>query len=274
MNPLLSTKKSSVKKFRPGLEEPAFRVYHDHSPADVLLVCDHASNQIPQLFQQLGVNEENLRRHIAFDIGAANVATKLADRLHATLITSGFSRLLIDPNRFPEDPNCIPDSSDGTPIPGNRNLSSEDQDYRYQHFFHPYHQAISAQLEHFYSQFIVPIVISIHSFTPVMGGIQRPWHVGVLWDKDNRIASPLLAALRCESGLHVGDNKPYHAKEPVGYTMEWHIERAGLPHALLEIRQDLIADEGGASEWAERLAHAFQPIISNMSLRYHRNTIP
>lgn len=261
----------SVNKNHSDHQDPVFEVYHKQSRADVLLVCDHASNFIPRQHQQLGVNPENLRRHIAYDIGAVGVARKLADCLQATLVASRFSRLLIDPNRFPDDPGSIPEYSDGTPIPGNQGLSRADRDYRYQHFFLPYHQTIASQLKRLLTTSIVPMVISVHSFTPVMDGIQRPWHVGVLWDKDNRVAAPLLAALRCESGLNVGDNKPYHAKEPVGYTMEWHIERAGLPHALLEIRQDLIADENGALEWAERLARALEDIIPDTSLRYQRN---
>jgi len=254
-------------------QTPAFRVYPGHSEAEVLLVCDHASNRIPAQFRQLGVNDENLRRHIAYDIGAASVATKLAECLQATLVVSTFSRLLVDPNRFPDDPGSIPDCSDGTPIPGNHGLSAAQKHSRIQHFFQPYHQAISAQLEQFHALAIAPLVISIHSFTPVMGGIRRPWHVGVLWDNDDRVAGPLLATLRREPGLHVGDNKPYHAKEPVGYTMEMHIERAGLPHALLEIRQDLITDEGGASEWAERLANALAPIIPDTTSHDPRNTL-
>jgi len=253
--------------------EHAYEFLRGSEHSDVLLVCDHASNRIPIEFNQLAVNEENMRRHIAYDIGAASVARKLAKRLQAPLVLAGFSRLLVDPNRFPEDPGSIPDCSDGTVIPGNRDLSDAEREHRYQRFFYPYHQTVDTQLKYFQSRSIVPLVISVHSFTPVMGGIQRPWHVGVLWDKDDRVAKPLLASLRHETSLHVGDNKPYHAKEPVGYTMEWHIERAGLPHALLEIRQDLIADEGGASEWAERLANALEPIIPDPSLRYQRSAL-
>ncbi len=247
----------------------AFELCRGSEHADVLLICDHASNRIPKEFNQLAVNEENLRRHIAYDIGAASVARKLAKQLQAPLVLAGFSRLLVDPNRFPEDPSCIPDCSDGTIIPGNQSLSDSARKSRFTRFFDPYHAAVDKQLEDFRSRSIVPLVISVHSFTPVMGGIQRPWHVGVLWDEDQRVAGPLLTALRRENGLHVGNNKPYHAKEPVGYTMEWHIQRTGLPHALLEIRQDLISDEGGAREWAKRLACALQLIIPDASLRYH-----
>ena len=230
--------------------------------APLLITCDHASLKIPRALGDMGVPPAQLREHIGWDIGAAEVTRRLAARLDAPALLTGFSRLVVDCNRRPEDPSSIPAVSDGVAVPGNAGLSAADRARRMEALFLPYHRAIGERLDAFLATGTVPALVSIHSFTPVMNGTARPWHIGILWDRDPRIALPLLAALRAEAGLVVGDNEPYSAREPVGYTMREHGVARGFPHAAIELRQDLVGDEEGATAWAERLARALGPIVA------------
>ncbi len=228
----------------------------------MLLTCDHASCAVPRALDRLGLPEAGLRQHIGWDIGAAVVARLLARALDAPGVFTGYSRLVIDCNRDPGDPTSIPAISDGVDVPGNRDLSPEARAARRAACFDPYHAAIAARLDALLAAGIVPALLSIHSFTPAMNGIARPWHVGILWDRDARIPVPLLAALRAEHGIIVGDNEPYSAREPAGYTVRHHAVARGLPHVAIELRQDLIASDDGAAAWAARLAAALRPILA------------
>ncbi len=231
--------------------------------APLLLVCDHASNRVPAALGGLGLPGERLREHIAVDIGAAAVTRLLAPALGAAAILASYSRLVIDCNRALDDPSSIPSLSDGIAIPGNRELSDAARDARRAEIFAPYHAAIARRLA---AAATVPALISIHSFTPVMRGVVRPWHIGVLWADDPRIAAPLLAALSAEAALVVGDNLPYSAREPRGYTVSHHAHAPGFPHVAIELRQDLVADEAGVREWAQRLARVLDPILADQTL--------
>jgi len=173
---------------------------------------------------------------------------------------------VIDCNRPPDDPSSIPLESDGVAIPGNAALSPVARHLRRSTLFDPYHDALEARIAAHLARGIAPAVISVHSFTPEMKGRKRPWHVGVLWDEDGRLAQPLLAALRSEPGLVVGDNEPYSAREPAGYTQRHHAHSRGLPHVAIELRQDLVAAESGAAAWAERLARMLKPILARREL--------
>ncbi len=230
--------------------------------APVLLVCDHASRRVPRALDGLALPSARLEEHIGWDIGAAAVTRLLAPLLGAAAVLCGYSRLVIDCNRDLADPSSIASASDGVVVPGNRDLSPEARVLRRDEIFAPYHAAITARLDRIRKAGHGPAVISIHSFTPVMQGFARPWHVGILWDDDPRIAVPLLAALRTEPGLTVGDNQPYSARDPVGYTVEHHAQRRGLAHVAIELRQDLIAADAGARDWAERLARVLKPILA------------
>jgi predicted N-formylglutamate amidohydrolase len=230
--------------------------------APVVLVCDHASNIVPRALSTLGLPRERLEEHIGWDIGAAAVTRLLAPMLDAAAVLCGYSRLVMDCNRDPTDPSSIPEKSDGVAIPGNRGLSPEARTARREDIFAPYHAAIEARLDRIRETGHMPAVISIHSFTPVMKGFARPWHVGILWDDDPRLAVPLMRALGEEPGLVVGDNQPYSARDPVGYTVEHHAQIKGLAHVAIELRQDLIAADAGAREWAERLARSLSPILA------------
>ncbi len=236
--------------------------------APVLITCDHASRRVPKSLRNLGLDAESLKLHIGWDIGAAEVSRGLACRLDAPGILAGYSRLVIDCNRDLDDPTSMPTVSDGVPVPGNKDLSPAAKAQRVEALFKPYHRAVETALERFATRGVHPAVLSIHSFTPVMGGSQRPWHIGILWDKDPRMAVPMLAALRREAGLVVGDNEPYSAREPAGFTVRTHAEKRGLPHLNVEIRQDLLASDAGTAEWADRLTRVLTPILEDPAL-YH-----
>ena len=247
-------------------DPPALEFCHEAGEASVLLTCDHASRAVPHALGNLGLAEDVLARHIGWDIGAAEVTRRLAPLLDAPAILAGFSRLVIDCNRKPEDASSIPRESDDVAIPGNARLSEADRRARREAIFDPYHAAIATWIAAKRKRSIAPAVISVHSFTPAMKGVERPWHVGVLWDGQGRIAVPLLNALQVEPGLIVGDNQPYSAREPHGYTQRHHAFEQGLPHVAIELRQDLVADDKGAAEWAERLARVLKPILAEPHL--------
>ena len=247
-------------------EAAAVELCHAAGNAPVLLACDHASRAVPRSLGNLGLPDAVIARHIGWDIGAAAVTRYLARLLDAPALLAGYSRLVIDCNRDPEDSTSIPKESDGIAIPGNVALSSAARAARRTAVFEPYHAAITAQLAAIQCRGPAPALLSIHSFTPAMQGRRRPWHVGVLWDGDGRIALPLLDALRAEPDLLVGDNEPYSAREPAGYTQRYHAHAHGLPHVAIELRQDLIAGEDGAVAWAERLARALTPILDRRDL--------
>jgi predicted N-formylglutamate amidohydrolase len=247
-------------------DPPAVELCHESGGQPVILTCDHASLAVPRKLGRLGLDEVTIAQHIDWDIGAAAVTRRLAPTLDAPAILGGYSRLVIDCNRHPADPSSIATISDGVPIPGNAGLSEAERAARGEAIFAPFHAAIAARIAAWQQRDLAPALISIHSFTPEMNGVARPWHIGVLWDEDGRIALPLLAALRAERGLVVGDNEPYSARDPVGYTQRHHGCERGLPHVAIELRQDLIAEEVGAAVWAERLSRALRPILARRDL--------
>lgn len=249
----------------PG-DPPAVEFFRAEGKAPVLLTCDHASRRVPHRLRSLGLDAATLAQHIGWDIGAAAVTRALAERLDAPAILAGYSRLVVDCNRALEDPTSIPAVSDGIAVPGNRDLAPEMRAGRVDALFRPYHAAIEQALDAFAQRGVHPAVLSIHSFTPMMNGIARPWHVGILWDKDPRIPVPVLAALRADPAIVVGDNEPYSAREPAGYTVRTHAVGRGLPHLAVELRQDLIAEDAGALGWARRLARALTDILRDPGL--------
>jgi predicted N-formylglutamate amidohydrolase len=239
----------------------AFEVVAGPARAGLLVIADHASNAMPAEFGGLGLPEAELRRHIAYDIGVAPLARALAARLACPAVLSRFSRLLIDPNRGDDDPTRVMRISDGAIVPGNARIDAAEVERRRQRFSGPYHAAVAATLDTMLATGMVPAVVSIHSFTPAMRGRARPWHVGVLWDADPRLPEPLIAALRREPGLVVGDNEPYDGALE-GDTMSRHATARGLPHALIEVRQDLIETESEARLWGERLGRILEPLLA------------
>ena len=230
-------------------------------PADrgLLLIADHASNAIPPEYGALGIPASELERHIAYDIGSAALTRALAARLGAPAVLSTFSRLLIDPNRGADDPTLVMRLSDGVVLPGNARIDEAEKARRIARFYAPYHGAIEAAVDAGIAAGRVPVVFSIHSFTPVWRGWPRPWHAGILWDEDPRFAVPLIERLREDPALVIGDNEPYSGALK-NDTLYRHCTRRGIAHALIEVRQDLIADAEGVDAWADRLA----PIVSDL----------
>ncbi len=247
-------------------DPPPFQVYRPAGAARALITCDHASRQIPRALGALGLRSEALERHIAWDIGAGDLARALADRLDATAVLAGYSRLVIDCNRRLLDPSCFVTLADGDTVPGNLGLTPAATRARAQACYEPYHEAIEGRLAEFTRRGEVPALIAVHSFTPTMGGVARPWHVGVLWDKDGRMPLELLRSLRAEPGLNVGDNEPYSGRHPADYTVDRHAERTGLPHVCIEVRQDELTTPAGVARWADILGRALGAILANDSL--------
>ena len=245
-----------------------FEVYNEIGAAPVLLVCDHASRFIPPALAGLGLSEAEVCRHIAWDIGVAEVTKGLARRLDAPAVLSRFSRLVVDPNRDVDDDTLMPAVSDGVAVPGNRDLSAAARAARIAEFHAPYHAAVERALAASVgwpdtNAKRAPALVSMHSFTPVMDGIERPWQVGILWDHDGRMALPLMETLRAR-GIAVGDNQPYSGRDVQGYTLRLHAESRGLPNVLIEVRQDLIDTHHGAAEWVDVLGEALNTVRAGL----------
>jgi predicted N-formylglutamate amidohydrolase len=249
--------------------------YNDRGKARVLLVADHASPFFPAGMNQLGLADWVLERHVAWDIGSDKLTRFLADALDAQAVLAGFSRLIVDPNRRLDDPTAFVTVSDGIAIPGNLDLDQPHKELRVRSFFQPYHDAIAERLARFAARGLVPALISVHTCTPVFDRVVRPWHVGVMWDRDPRIATPLMERLRAAPDICVGDNEPYSGRHPHDFTIDHHAEAAGLPHVGIEVRQDLVSDESGAKKWALLLADALAGVLADENLyRRHQDLEP
>jgi predicted N-formylglutamate amidohydrolase len=227
----------------------------------MLILCDHASNFVPEDLD-LGVAEAEFARHIAYDIGAAGVTRRLAAELGVPAILTRFSRLIIDPNRGRADPTLVMRLSDGAVVPGNARIDEAGKAERIARFYDPYDRAIEAGVAAGEAVGAPPAIVTIHSFTPYWRGVARPWQVGILYDRDDRLSAPLIAGLRADpAGLTVGDNEPYGGGLP-GDTVDRHAMARKLPNALVEIRQDLIAGEAGQAAWAQRFARLLRPHLA------------
>lgn len=244
----------------------AFTVLPGSIGSGALVLCDHACNAFPPGYGTLGLPDAELQRHIAYDIGALAVTQRLAEVLGAPAIHTHYSRLLIDPNRGEDDPTLIMRLSDGAIIPGNRQLPADERRLRVARFYQPYHARIDQLIDLSLDTGVAPVLVSIHSFTDNWKGVPRPWHVSVLWDKDPRFAVPLLQGLSAEGDLIVGDNEPYHGALE-GDCMWQHGTMRGLPHAIIEVRQDLIADAAGQEAWGARLSRIIADILAREELR-------
>jgi predicted N-formylglutamate amidohydrolase len=236
-------------------DEPApVRVLHESGASDFLLTADHAGRIIPRRLGRLGVPDSELDRHIAWDIGIAGVTGHLAAALDATAVLQTYSRLVIDCNRDPSVPSAMPEVSETTPVPGNVGLSAADRAARVREIFTPYHARIAALLDARVAARRRTVLVAMHSFTPVFRGESRAVQVGVLFNRDARLAAALLDLLRAEGDIVVGENAPYAVTDTSDYGVPVHGEKRGLPHVEIEIRQDLIADAQGQAAWAARFA--------------------
>lgn len=219
---------------------------------------DHASARVPRQLGNLGLTSEQLRGHIAWDIGALEVAKRLSALLDAPVVAQNYSRLVIDCNRDPSVASSIPTVGEYTPIPGNAALSARDRDARRQEIFEPYHRALSGLLEERLAAHRPTILVAQHSMTDVFKGVRRTMHAAILYNRDRRLAHAMLEIMRRDDNLHVADNQPYFVSDETDYTIPRHGEARGLMHVEIEIRQDLIGHESGQIEWAIRIAGALQ----------------
>jgi len=242
MPPKGTTVKPAVPELLAADEPAPFTVLNPAAVKPALLVCDHASRLFPRSLGDLGLDPLARRCHLALDIGAEALTMQLAKSLGVTAVLAGYSRLVVDCNRDLLDPGAFLEFGDGIVIPGNRNLSPLQKAVRAEAIYWPYHRAIDAEIKRLTDGRRSPGVIAIHSFTPVLDGVSRPWEFGILWDADPRISDILIRELTA-AGFVVGDNEPYSGRAPQDFTVDNHAEAAGLPHVGIEVRQDLIDDE-------------------------------
>jgi len=235
-------------------DPPPVRILRPEGGSDFLLVADHAGRLLPRLLGDLGLPQSELSRHIAWDIGIAGATEALAATLDATAVLQRYSRLVIDCNRHPGWASSIPPVSELTEIPGNRDIMPAEREARRREIFLPYHAEITRLLDRRDMARRRTVLVAMHSFTPVFKGERRDIHVGILYNRDRRLADIMLDLLRAEGDLEVGDNAPYAITDSSDYTVPTHGEGRGLPHVEIEIRQDLIADPAGQTDWAARLA--------------------
>jgi predicted N-formylglutamate amidohydrolase len=221
-----------------------------------VIVCEHASNRLPRALGDLGLPPAELERHIAWDPGAAGVAEGLAERLGGDLVLQRYSRLAVDCNRDPALADAIPARSEDTDIPHNAALDAEARAARLRAVWTPFHDALEGLLDRRLAHGRPTVLVTVHTFTRVYRGVARPWHVGIISTEDRSVAEPVLAGLRAEASLVVGDNEPYSPKDNIDYTIRRHGRDRDLPHIMIEIRNDLVAGEKEQREWAARLARA------------------
>ncbi|SHI33089.1 Predicted N-formylglutamate amidohydrolase [Roseomonas rosea] len=240
------------------MSEPApVTLLNAEGASPFVLLCEHASNHIPARLGALGLPPAELSRHIAWDIGAAELARRLSALLDAPLFLAGVSRLVIDLNRPPGVPTSIPERSEDTAIPGNLGLGVEERAAREGAWFHPFHVAVAALLDRRQAAGAPTLVVGVHSFTPRFQGVDRPWHAGVLFGEAEVFGRALAAAIGADPSLVVGENEPYRIEPGVhDYTVPVHGDARGLDAALIEVRQDLLADAAEIEAWALRLASA------------------
>lgn len=249
----------------PG-EPPPFEVVNSEGRGRVILVCDHARPRIPRRLGTLGLSEKDLRRHVAWDIGAAEVARRLSKLLDSPLILSAYSRLVVDCNRPLRVSDAFATKSEDVQILGNRSIDAREKAQRANAFYWPYQYAVHRLVESRMDGPVVPVMVSVHSFTPVYHGQSRPWHIGVNYRLDRRLAALVLPALRSDEALCVGENEPYPVTLDEDYTVPVHAETRGMPYVLFEIRQDLIAAAEGADAWAKRLGGVLGEALKDPNL--------
>ncbi len=240
-------------------DPPAVRIENPNGAAPILFVSDHDANAVPAALGRLGLPDEELARHIGYDIGIAHLARRLAERFDAPLTATGYSRLVVDCNRPPFTAGSIPVVSDGTEVPGNRGLDDDARRERYAALFEPYHAAIAGHL----AGAAAPVLlVALHSFTPRLrtGGGDRPWHIGFLWGDDERASAAMIGLFASRNpDAVVGANQPYSGIGPEGYTVPVHGN--GRHSLTLEFRQDLIADPTGGDDWARRFGDALEALL-------------
>lgn len=250
-------------------EPKAVRVENPSGKGKYVIVCDHASNRVPKSLRNLGLSKAELKQHIAWDPGTEDIGLYLSKHMDAPCVIAGYSRLVVDLNRGHDHKECMRDVSDHIRIPGNTGLTAAQRRQRLDEFFHPYHAEITKALKRFTAKGIAPVLISIHSFTPEMDGFRRPWHIGVLWNRQEKLARALVKHLRRNNpDLVIGENEPYSLKAAnfLKNTVSTHAESKGLPYVIVEFRQDLVSTRKDAVKWAEIFRESLLPALSDPGL--------
>jgi predicted N-formylglutamate amidohydrolase len=224
----------------------------------MVMVCEHASNTFPALWGDLGLNGGQRQAHIAWDPGAIGVARGLAQRLDAVLVYAPVSRLIYDCNRAPDQAGAMPAQSEVHDIPGNTGLSTDARAARTAAVYGPFHAGLHAEIARRIALGFAPVMVTVHSFTPVYFGVRRDVEFGVIHDADDRFARAIVAAAQARTGLVAALNAPYSAADDVTHTLRLQATPYGLPNAMLEIRNDLIATPAAEDAMAELLA----PVLS------------
>jgi predicted N-formylglutamate amidohydrolase len=246
---------------RPDEGEPVI-VVNENGRSPVVLVCEHAGKVIPKSLGSLGLGEEDLNRHIAWDIGAEAVSRHLAKTLDAPLLLQRYSRLVYDCNRPPESPDAMPVVSETTRIAGNENLTPDSRLARIRSLYRPFHDAVSQLLDRRAARGIASLIVTMHSFTPTYKGLRRRLDLGVLHDRDTRLADLVLGLCGRMKDIVVRRNEPYGPEDGVCHTLNLHGGSRGLHHVMLEIRNDLISHEAGQTQWASRLATVLEQAVT------------
>ncbi|MDF1749169.1 MAG: N-formylglutamate amidohydrolase [Alphaproteobacteria bacterium] len=248
-------------------DPPAVTLRNPDGKGPGVILCDHASNAVPKSLNFLGLPPASLQRHIAYDIGAQGMAEVISDRLDMPAVIAGYSRLVIDLNRPADDFTSVREIYDGAVIPGNRRLSPQALQARIDDLFHPYHDTIQQAIVQKTKSQPHPAIISVHSCTDIYLDQKRPWHIGVLSNRDRRMAERVLLRLAAHRpDLTIGDNKPYSGLNPYGFTVETHALPQGRPNVLFEVRQDIIASPAGQQEFGELIATVLEEVLGDPSL--------
>lgn len=247
--------------------DPApFRIENGKGKAQCVIVCDHASNRIPAALGTLGLSKAQREMHIAWDPGTEHIGRYLSEKLDAPGYFATYSRIVVDVNRGPNSPECMREVYDHVVVPGNQKLSRSAKKQRVDEIFNPYHKNLAALIAGFRKKKRIPAIVSIHSFTPEMDGYKRPWHIGVLWNKEDDIALQLIENLRQQNpGMIVGENEPYSLKAEnlSKNTIGTHAENTGLPYVIVEFRQDLVKTKRDALKWGKIFLDALAPILAD-----------
>jgi predicted N-formylglutamate amidohydrolase len=250
-------------------EPPPARVMNAQGKGRYVIVCDHASNRVPKALRNLGLRSADLEKHIAWDPGTEDIGRYLSKALSAPAVFASYSRLVVDLNRGQDSPECMRDLSDHIAIPGNKNISAAQRQQRLAEIFEPYHAAIEKQISRFTARRVAPVLISVHSFTPEMDGFRRPWHIGVLWNREEKLARRLVKELRKNNPhLVIGENEPYSLKA-VNFTkntISTHAELKGLPYVIVEFRQDLVDTKEKAQVFARIFLKALKAVLATPGL--------
>ncbi|SFQ24858.1 Predicted N-formylglutamate amidohydrolase [Bradyrhizobium sp. Ghvi] len=254
-----------------GNDDPSpVEILHAKAHSEFLLMCEHGGRKVPKCLGDLGVDRSEMDRHIAYDVGAEAVARRVASALCAPLFIQPYSRLVVDCNRPPEAADLIPEVSDGTKIPGNLGLTREEQSLRFEQIHRPFHEAVSAGLDRVTARGQQPVLLTIHSFTPIMRrtGEVREIEFCISCNRDDRLAKAMLFEVRAAyPAVNVGFNDPYPVTDMEDYAIPVHGERRGIPHVLVEVRSDLISDEAGQTKWAHIVSSTIRAAVERVKPR-------